>query len=115
MKKVTVKVLSGLSLSVLMVSAWAEPVQNANAPLTQQQVSRRVISNVANVEMNFNKGTNNAGIMSFSLPAKHSSPKVERTRNELILTFPDLALASNAQRRMNVSSKNYRKCINFSG
>ena len=103
MKKVTVKVLSGLSLSVLMVSAWAEPVQNTNAPLTQQQVSRRVINNVANVEMNFNKGTNNAGIMSFSLPAKHSSPKVERTRNELILTFPDLALASNAQRSYDVS------------
>ena len=58
MKKVTVKVLSGLGLSVLMVSAWAEPVQNANAPLTQQQVSRRVINNVANVEMNFNKGRN---------------------------------------------------------
>ena len=66
MKKVTVKVLSGLGLSVLMVSAWAEPVQNANAPLTQQQVSRRVINNVANVEMSFNKGRNNAGIMSFS-------------------------------------------------
>ena len=103
MKKVTVKVLSGLSLSVLMVSAWAEPVQNANAPLTQQQVSRRVINNVTNVEMNFNKGTNNAGIMSFSLPAKHSSPKVERTRNELVLTFPDLALAADAQRSYDVS------------
>lgn len=103
MKKVTVKVLSGLSLSVLMVSAWAEPVQNANAPLTQQQVSRRVINNVANVEMSFNKGTNNAGIMSFSLPAKHSAPKVERTRNELILTFSDLPLAANAQRSYDVS------------
>lgn len=103
MKKVTVKVLSGLSLSVLMVSAWAEPIQNANAPLTQQQVSRRVINNVANVEMNFNKGTNNAGIMSFSLPAKHSAPKVERTRNELILTFSDLPLAANAQRSYDVS------------
>lgn len=103
MKKVTVKVLSGLSLSVLMVSAWAEPVQNANAPLTQQQVSRRVINNVANVEMSFNKGTNNAGVMSFSLPAKHSAPKVERTRNELILTFSDLPLAANAQRSYDVS------------
>ena len=103
MKKVTVKVLSGLSLSVLMVSAWAEPVQNANAPLTQQQVSRRVINNVANVEMSFNKGTNNAGVMSFSLPAKHSSPKVERTRNELILTFSDLPLAASAQRSYDVS------------
>lgn len=103
MKKVTVKVLSGLSLSVLMVSAWAEPVQNANAPLTQQQVSRRVINNVANVEMNFNKGTNNAGVMSFSLPAKHSTPKVERTGNDLNLTFPDLALAANAQRSYDVS------------
>ena len=103
MKKVTVKVLSGLSLSVLMVSAWAEPVQNANAPLTQQQVSRRVINNVANVEMNFNKGTNNAGVMSFSLPAKHSTPKVERTGNDLTLTFPDLALAANAQRSYDVS------------
>lgn len=103
MKKVTVKVLSGLSLSVLMVSAWAEPVQNANAPLTQQQVSRRVINNVANVEMNFNKGTNNAGVMSFSLPAKHSTPKVERTGNDLNLTFPDLALAANAQRSYDVT------------
>ena len=103
MKKVTVKVLSGLSLSVLMVSAWAEPVQNANAPLTQQQVSRRVINNVANVEMSFNKGTGNAGVMSFSLPAKHSAPKIERTRNELILTFSDLALAANAQRSYDVS------------
>lgn len=103
MKKVTVKVLSGLSLSVLMVSAWAEPVQNANAPLTQQQVSRRVINNVANVEMNFNKGTNNAGVMSFSLPAKHSTPKVERTGSDLNLTFPDLALAANAQRSYDVT------------
>lgn len=103
MKKVTVKVLSGLSLSVLMVSAWAEPVQNANAPLTQQQVSRRVINNVANVEMNFNKGTNNAGIMSFSLPAKHSAPKVERTGNSLVLIFSDVALAANAQRSYDVS------------
>ena len=104
MKKVTVKVLSGLGLSVLMVSAWAEPVQNANAPLTQQQVSRRVVSNVTNVEMNFNKGRrNNAGIMSFSLPAKHGTPKIERTRNELILTFSDMALAANAQRSYDVS------------
>ena len=103
MKKVTVKVLSGLSLSVLMVSAWAEPVQNANAPMTQQQVSRRVINNVANVEMNFNRGTGNAGVMSFSLPPRHSAPKIERTRNELILTFPDLALAANAQRSYDVA------------
>ncbi|MBP5788719.1 MAG: type IV pilus secretin PilQ [Neisseriaceae bacterium] len=103
MKKVTVKVLSGLGLSVLMVSAWAEPVQNANAPLTQQQVSRRVINNVANVEMSFNKGRNNAGLMSFSLPAKHGAPKIERTRNDLILTFPDMALAATAQRSYDVS------------
>ena len=103
MKKVTVKVLSGLSLSVLMVSAWAEPIQNANAPLTQQQVSRRVINNVANVEMSFNKGTNNAGVMSFSLPAQHSTPKVERTGSDLVLTFPDLALSANAQRSYDVS------------
>ena len=103
MKNVTVKVLSGLSLSVLMVSAWAEPIQNANAPLTQQQVSRRVINNVANVEMSFNKGTNNAGVMSFSLPAQHSTPKVERTGSDLVLTFPDLALSANAQRSYDVS------------
>ncbi|MBR2252498.1 MAG: secretin and TonB N-terminal domain-containing protein, partial [Neisseriaceae bacterium] len=103
MKKVTVKVLSGLSLSVLMVSAWAEPVQNANAPMTQQQVSRRVINNVANVEMNFNRGMGNAGVMSFSLPPRHSAPKIERTRTELILTFPDLALAANAQRSYDVA------------
>lgn len=103
MKKVTVKVLSGLGLSVLMVSAWAEPVQNINAPLTQQQVSRRVVSNVANVEMSFNKGSRNAGVMSFSVPARHSAPKIERTNNGLVLTFPDLALAADAQRNYDVA------------
>lgn len=102
MKNVTVKVLSGLSLSVLMASAWAEPVQNASASMTQQQISSRVNA-VSNVEMRFNKGANNAAVMSFSLPAKHSAPKIERLRNDLVLTFPDLALAANAQRSYDVS------------
>ena len=103
MKNVTVKVLSGLSLSaVLMASAWAEPVQNASASMTQQQVSRRV-NTVSNVEMRFNKGQNNSAVMSFSVPARHAAPKIERLRNELVLTFPDVALAANAQRSYDVS------------
>ena len=102
MKNVTVKVLSGLGLSVLLASAWAEPVQNASASITQQQISSRVNA-VSNVEMRFNRGANNAAVMNFSIPAKHSAPKIERLRNDLILTFPDLALAANAQRSYDVS------------
>lgn len=56
-----------------------------------------------NVEMKFSKNAKGAGVMEFTMPAKHSEPKIERSEGSLTLVFPDVRLSPEAQKNYDVA------------
>ena len=56
-----------------------------------------------NVEMKFSKNAKGAGVMEFTMPAKHSEPKIETSKGSVTLVFPDVRLSPSAQKTYDVS------------
>lgn len=57
----------------------------------------------APVDLRFTKNARGAGVVSLNLPAGYPEPKVTREKNRLILDFPNLAVAPNAQKVFDVT------------
>ena len=59
------------------------------------------------MDMRFSRNAQkNAGVMHFTLPHNHPEPKVERSGNDLVLTFANMPLAYSAQKNYDVADFN---------
>ncbi|MBR7059945.1 MAG: type IV pilus secretin PilQ [Neisseriaceae bacterium] len=99
---------SGAPVSARANDARYNPV---NVSVSKEQ-NQRAINEFAkagdskqpvNVEMKFSKNAKGAGVMEFTVPAKHSEPKIERSEGSITLVFPDIRLSPSAQKNYDVA------------
>lgn len=71
------------------------PVKTANP--------KKAVAQEAKVDVRFSKGLQNSGQIQLNLPENHPAPKIEKSGNNLILTFQDMPLVAADQRNFEVS------------
>lgn len=64
---------------------------------------KKTTAKEAKVDVRFSKGLQNSGQIQLNLPENHPTPKIEKSGNNLILTFQDMPLVAADQRNFEVS------------